>query len=680
MRRLARILLALMFAGAAFPMVSDAAEAVPTGIAHAVNAGTQSQVPCTVTQINPEYCAAIQALEVALRATGLSNTAAGAVVIDFMEEASTPPLPTIEDMADQLCDGHPEAGAKLYAKGISCPAFMAEWAAEIYDAILRDSALINAVEGLLGDPNLTVDEEKQAELCLLWGIYCGAGPVADAETWSNLLGFPAYSGPLNLWSGRPAGQDTQVFGIPASSSWLNTWQSLGKIHNPSYSQYWTEYQVRFILTGSTYQGQMRVCNEQGCNNGVSITANYGPVLDNGTWLVAIAHPQSQWCATGTYRFVAWQGGGPALYHQSMGGVCTWEGLGNGQAVFSNRGTRQAEVYVQTYGDAKSDGDLQTLISGFSTQWNVDVLNGDYEVPSPWTDPESDTDVHRTPPVGVPSTDPSIVAPPAVDPAPEYEPNTPIESPANETEEQTNKIGGFFDSLANAIGSGFSWLLDGLLGILRYLGDLLKWLGNGIMDLLRYLGQLLNIVIDWLKLIRDAIVDLGELVGSLLSRILGALGTVVEAIVHAIGALGANLGTWLGNVVHAILDLPELIASAIEAALETLFIPQDNAFDFSDQTEGFADSPIGGLSATVTAVPTAFGNLNPSCNGPVGPEAYGSQADLCAWSEAGLDFSSGGTMPGLMMRVLQAITWLAVAVRILRSLPWAKGRDAGEPVA
>lgn len=665
MRRAVRIGLALLFVAVgvtATPTVGLAAPAAPS----------RPTFVCAPGE-SPLVCVAATSVWLALDAAGLAAT--DSVVAGMLAA-----------MADRMASP-PHLGECTTAEPNADPCLVTDQQLQSLYA-----QLVYASAQALAQSDQGIAQDVIDAACLLypaWSV-CPPDAAPTAEAWATSAGAPAYRGTLQAWYGQSAGQQTMVFVVPAVSAFAGTaWQVLGRTSNPSYPQYWTELQVRFLAVGTAEapmrEAQARWCTEAGGSCGPHIEASYGPSMDGGGWAVGFTRRTGSWCTgTQTWAQSAYRGttpGNAVSTEDIYGAVCAWDGLGNGQTTFASRGALADQVYLQTYTGAKTFDELRTLINGYSSQYHADMLGTVWVNPSPWVDPESDTDTHRAAPVAVPSQDPAVPpAAPSIGTQPSTSPNTTVPSPANDTETQTNAIAGFFDNLASRIGSSFGWL-GGLIGswitwLLQELAKWFKWLGDGIMDLLRWLGQLLLIAIDWLKLIRDGLV---LMTGSIVQM----LGSVLSGIVQALGNLGTLVASWLATVVQAIVNLPVTLLNGLQGLLGTLFVPQSlTALDLRDCEAGFpcgwvqelADT-IGGLGAGIgdaaagACTPPSIGwtEFRVSLPPPSGCSAAAGSLPAVGAESAGDLF---GYRVALRAAALLAFSWFFV-MRVLAMTPWAE---------
>ncbi|MGE3621085.1 MAG: hypothetical protein AB7L84_11545, partial [Acidimicrobiia bacterium] len=240
------------------------------------------------------------------------------------------------------------------------------------------------------------------------------------------------------------------------------------------------------------------------------------------------------------------GGGTHVEFGGSSGVIrgAWSTGVNTQPVVSN-GTQRVWLWWGSNPSAMSwddaHGDLANELAGQEVVPWDEIVPGDAEVPvGPVPDEVTVTTVTEAPTATVPTTaaPPTSVAPTAtVAPAPE---ETPEMEAAREL---GNRQAGFFDGLANRIGSAFGWLgsvieslFSGLMALLQqlfgWLGDLLTFLFNTLFELLR---DLFGIVTGYLRLIWEA------------------------------------LGHWLPRLAEILVTIPQLIVQGINAAIELLIL-------------------------------------------------------------------------------------------------------------
>jgi hypothetical protein len=123
--------------------------------------------------------------------------------------------------------------------------------------------------------------------------------------------------------------------------------------------------------------------------------------------------------------------------------------------------------------------------------------------------------------------------------------------------------------------------------------------------------------------------------------------------------------WDWNIVHA-----------LGCVLRWAFVPSPQSIDFSAQRSAFSLTVAGQWVGSITAFPGAFADWITSTGDPVRVSAGGTTTTV-------LTSTRPDSIPpsfALGVRALLALLmWAGVALRVMRTLPWAHGRDDGAPV-
>ena len=686
MRRLVgRVGFALLILAATVPWgaaTAGAAEAVPAVRSFVCPAGT-----------SPQVCATANSIEAALRAAGMSKTAAGSAALDMLDDLQ-PPLPD----GSEFCSSRPDLAAAL---GVSCGSDVEAWLGSLADAYARaSSSFLNVLADLAGyDPYANVPIEVRTAACVLFpgsDLCPPFVPAPDAPmAWTAYGPTPKYDGPLTGATVTPSGNWAIAMIIPtyigmAGDGATDKWDApaIWETTTPddSYPDQVSRASLRIELhrSGNT----VTYFRLWACTQHYGMGFNCGQLSEGSQWFaigqsigVYYAYDPNIGGATGEYGFKlpggtmhsAWIDADLALASRSLRPTTTY--------MAGNENVRAA-VYDNQPNGVRSLGYNKT-----ATLTGAEAPLGDIapeEVPYEWAQPTDDNPTTRTNPIITPGLDPENPGPPpSIDPSPSASPNTTVANPSTETETQTNAIGGFFDNLANAIGSGLSWLGD-IFGswirwLLRELAKWFEWLGNQLITLLQWIGSLLNIVIDWLRLIRDAIVSLSSVMVTALQAVVGAVQQVVVAIGQLLGSLVDVLSTWFQAVIDAVMSIPDLILDG----LGFLFIPSavpelpacSDVFPCSwvaeaaDAATIISDGAGDGAAGSCVAPGLGWSEFKVSFPPPSGCAAAPGSVPL-------VDDHDAGNLFGYRV-ALRAAAFLAFGLlfvmRVVQMTPWAESR-------
>lgn len=249
--------------------------------------------------------------------------------------------------------------------------------------------------------------------------------------------------------------------------------------------------------------------------------------------------------------------------------------------------------------------------------------------------------------------PTATTPPEVDETPEQE----------AARELGNRQAGFFDNLANSIGSGFNWLANQVRGFFD--------------TLFSHLTSLFDLLV---RTLQGLFAHLVETLRSLLGTLAGWLQMIWQAV--AVGLTG---------ILNAVISLPVLIWEQFWGGLTDLFVPSTTlTFELENCLTTLPCSWVTESIETITAVYDGLeGGVGAGCVAPgIGwedflvsfPPPSGCSAAAGSVSMSGDTVSAGGDLFGyrVAVRTVLAIAmFVGVAVQIMGWAPWQRKNDAPE---
>jgi len=538
-------------------VVALALSVVPFTAAPASAAPTVPTAPtgvaCTVTELHPEYCAAVRVIE-------------GAWVVLKMGEVTGIEFATFldamggqESMFGVLGSGgviDPES-VGLCVSGQPCAA----------DNLLKE----RAKSFLLRAAQAAKEAEKAAALCesLGWWLECAPDPLPNESFFAQ--------GPIPTWEGFattvPAGAWTGwTSGLPLGGGVFIT------VPVPDHS---------LFVGGSSFTMTMAQWGLDGDNPDikwvrVNVTWQRGAGITSGPWTSASTSIEArcQWCGSD-----AGNTGATSMTTTSLDADAKTLGLG---FRISHRVTTGLPNYRETlWKQIGDDGQAATNQSN-SFQWTpadllghlwvntgVSYLGGSEVFIQGWNSiSEADLIAHgaalveteevqgrANPIIPRPGTEeqptPTTELAPATTAVPAVPTSLVPEAPPSGTHEERQT--GLLENLVNGVAGGFNWLGNFLGGLLRSIVDMIRWLGDIFGYWIRWLWERLG---GLLRAIRDAINSLGDLMERL-------LGSLIDGV--------RGLGDLLWEIAVGIWNLPGLIGEAILSGLHTLldllFVPE-----------------------------------------------------------------------------------------------------------
>lgn len=621
-------------------------------------------------------CAVLETTETFLRSSGLSQTKAGEVALEILEsmDLPLPELPSASEaaialVAESVCAVTLSAGEveTLYGGTAECEVSMIAQAALAYDAQRR----AQAAECLFFEQGC---EPPGESICASFPLLPICGSVTDpVEGLTEML----ESSPPGAAIKQGVGGTTTDFDVndqhgvllmvqPTTTMVSDTWytaMSAASIETrddePAFNQS-RAIEFHYRVTGPT-----------GAPTGFQMRRVYCATISNCVLGIysSTATMTFAWRGMNAYYSLAQRLGSGSHGTIRDGTFDFGPGSFLANDTLVGAPSSMFDLVGWTYGDDLPASTIalewQTDPTGVSLQSALDasqfvvpgLIPPDYENPFP-----------------------GPVAPPEVEPAPEYSPPTTVPRAPPDTNEPVtpaegeegwfdalgNRIGGMFDSLASMIGGAFNWLGDLLADLFEKLFDLLR-------ELFEWLGHLLDLLIKYLGGLIGA---LGQLLGSLLLAIVSALGGLADLI----GSLLYSVVAAIANVVSTLLRLPELIGQWILDGLEALFVPsvgvsmpactavfpcnwiEEGAVALTQlatiATPGSCEAPVIGFDYPVVERFEVTAPVPSGCSGdvPAGGEPIGDLWGYRVPVRAGLSF----------------FLWASVVAIFIRWSPWGKG--------